>query len=274
MPLGERRARHRALWSRDRRPGRRLVARALPFDARKAHHARPARPAARRDSARPAGSRRRMRKDLAQPRARARTPRTRRGSAAAASGCRRAPHRGTRRRPTRRSRGSPPTRVVIENVSPEIDGGRFPAKAAVGDCFTVEADIFCRRPRQDRRRAPDPPRRRRGVARSADGLLRQRPLARRRARSRRTRRYDYTIIAWRDLFASWRDEVSKKHAAGLPLALELTEGRDARRGDAATKASARATPTGRRWRRCSPTLDRGGRRRARSPRLMAQETPS
>jgi hypothetical protein len=33
-------------------------------------------------------------------------------------------------------------RVVIESVSPEIDGGRFPAKAAVGDCFTVEADIF------------------------------------------------------------------------------------------------------------------------------------
>src|SRR5688572_20083114 len=33
-------------------------------------------------------------------------------------------------------------RVAIENVSPEIDGGRFPAKAAVGDAFVVEADIF------------------------------------------------------------------------------------------------------------------------------------
>ena len=33
-------------------------------------------------------------------------------------------------------------RVVIENVSPEIDGGRFRAKATVGDCFTVEADIY------------------------------------------------------------------------------------------------------------------------------------
>src|SRR5687768_18492803 len=38
-------------------------------------------------------------------------------------------------------------------------------------------------------------------------------------------RYRYTLIAWRDLFASWRDEVSKKHAAGVPIALELTEGR-------------------------------------------------
>src|SRR5215213_826897 len=33
-------------------------------------------------------------------------------------------------------------RVVVENVSPEIDCGRFAAKAAVGDSFIVEADIF------------------------------------------------------------------------------------------------------------------------------------
>jgi starch synthase (maltosyl-transferring) len=38
-------------------------------------------------------------------------------------------------------------------------------------------------------------------------------------------RYIYTVIAWRDLFATWRDEVTKKHAAGVPIALELTEGR-------------------------------------------------
>ncbi|MFC1914019.1 maltotransferase domain-containing protein, partial [Chloroflexota bacterium] len=33
-------------------------------------------------------------------------------------------------------------RVVIEGVSPEIDGGRFPAKSIIGDGLTVEADIF------------------------------------------------------------------------------------------------------------------------------------
>jgi len=33
-------------------------------------------------------------------------------------------------------------RVVIESVSPEIDGGRFPAKRTVGDQVRVEADIF------------------------------------------------------------------------------------------------------------------------------------
>ena len=34
-------------------------------------------------------------------------------------------------------------RVAIEGVSPEIDAGRFPAKAVAGDSFIVEADIFC-----------------------------------------------------------------------------------------------------------------------------------
>jgi starch synthase (maltosyl-transferring) len=33
-------------------------------------------------------------------------------------------------------------RVIIENISPEIDGGRFPAKRTIGDTVVVEADIF------------------------------------------------------------------------------------------------------------------------------------
>ena len=33
-------------------------------------------------------------------------------------------------------------RVIIESVTPEVDGGRFPAKRTVGDSVVVEADIF------------------------------------------------------------------------------------------------------------------------------------
>ena len=33
-------------------------------------------------------------------------------------------------------------RVVIEAVTPEVDAGRFPAKRAVGETVTVEADVF------------------------------------------------------------------------------------------------------------------------------------
>jgi len=34
------------------------------------------------------------------------------------------------------------TRIVIEGVTPEIDGGRFPTKRIVGDQVVIEADIF------------------------------------------------------------------------------------------------------------------------------------
>src|SRR5690606_41765132 len=33
-------------------------------------------------------------------------------------------------------------RVVIEDVTPRVDEGRFPAKRIVGDVVTVEADVF------------------------------------------------------------------------------------------------------------------------------------
>src|SRR2546430_1449407 len=33
-------------------------------------------------------------------------------------------------------------RVVIENVQPEIDAGRFPIKRVVGEQVEVEADVF------------------------------------------------------------------------------------------------------------------------------------
>ena len=70
-------------------------------------------------------------------------------------------------------------RVAIEDVSPEIDGGRFPAKAAVGDVLVVEADIFC--DGHDKIAAALLIRRA-GEARWREApmvLLRQRPLARR-----------------------------------------------------------------------------------------------
>ena len=34
------------------------------------------------------------------------------------------------------------TRVVIEHVSPAVDGGLFPAKTSVGDVVPFEADVF------------------------------------------------------------------------------------------------------------------------------------
>ena len=35
-----------------------------------------------------------------------------------------------------------PSRVVIEPVSPVVDGGRFAAKVALGESVVVRADVF------------------------------------------------------------------------------------------------------------------------------------
>src|SRR6185312_15441560 len=42
----------------------------------------------------------------------------------------------------------------------------------------------------------------------------------------RNTRYVYTIEAWRDRFATWREDFLKKRDAGQDIALELIEGRE------------------------------------------------
>ena len=37
---------------------------------------------------------------------------------------------------------SDPGTVIVENISPQLDGGRYPIKRAVGHDLAVEADIF------------------------------------------------------------------------------------------------------------------------------------
>jgi starch synthase (maltosyl-transferring) len=115
-------------------------------------------------------------------------------------------------------------RIVIEGVAPEIDGGRFAAKRVVGDIMTVEADIFS--DGHDKIDAAI-------LYRKADEKdWREVPMRfvdndrwRAEFRVEDNARYFYSIIAWRDLFASWRDEVGKKDRADQPLTLELSEAR-------------------------------------------------
>ncbi len=131
--------------------------------------------------------------------------------------------------PEERDRPRPDARagdriVVIENVTPQIDGGRHPIKRVAGDRVEVEADVF-----------------REGHASLGAVLLhRERgadhwhetpllPLGNDRWGGAfevdRNAEYEYTLEAWPDDFATWRREVTAKRAAGRPLALELEEGR-------------------------------------------------
>jgi starch synthase (maltosyl-transferring) len=114
-------------------------------------------------------------------------------------------------------------RVIVENVQPQVDCGRFPVKRVIGESVVVTADVH------------------------ADGhdmvaaALRYRPSGE--AEWRETAmealgndawaaaftvdelgHYEYTVEGWIDRFGSWRQELSKKFGAGQDVASELLEG--------------------------------------------------
>jgi starch synthase (maltosyl-transferring) len=114
-------------------------------------------------------------------------------------------------------------RIAIEKVAPEIDGGRFPVKRVVGDVLSVSADIF--RDGHDRLDA--------ALLLSRDGgatwqRIRMRPTSNDRWEAVATLtepgRHLYTIEAWTDAFATWRDRLAAKSQAGQAIADEIATG--------------------------------------------------
>ncbi len=114
-------------------------------------------------------------------------------------------------------------RIGIEAVTPTIEGGRFAAKTTLGNAISVEADLICDghdtlgavlqwRPANE---APW-----RGV--------RMRHLGNDRWTASFTPeaigRYQFRVFVWRDAFATYQNELTKKVAAGLDVSLELREG--------------------------------------------------
>ena len=114
-------------------------------------------------------------------------------------------------------------RIAIEAITPKVDGGEFAVRRVAGETVTVEADI---------------------IADGHDKLgveLWFRPVDEKKWSSapmtlinndrwtgaftlERLGRYVYVVAAWKDFYASFVDEVSKKHAAGVSTHLELEEG--------------------------------------------------
>jgi len=118
----------------------------------------------------------------------------------------------------------PPARIQIQDVRPQIDCGRYPAKATVGDVVAVSANVF--RDGHDVLRA----------------VVRFRPVGSRRWLERplaavgndrwagevqvtELGRWQFTVEAWTDPYATWFDEYDRKLAAGqTELTGELSEG--------------------------------------------------
>jgi starch synthase (maltosyl-transferring) len=117
----------------------------------------------------------------------------------------------------------PEARIHIEEVYPELNGGRYPVKRIVGEPFEVWADIF--RDGHDKLRAVAKYRFQGREWREAPFVFfdNDRWVARFRLDAVGICRY--TIEAWTDHFESWRDEIEKKLAADQSIELELVEGR-------------------------------------------------
>src|SRR5437879_1065619 len=116
-------------------------------------------------------------------------------------------------------------RVVIDNVRPRVDEGRFPIKRTVGESVEVIADIFAdghdvvvamlrdRHEQSEQWRespltlvSPGTDEWRGAFAVDAVGW------------------HEYLVVAWVDRFRSWRRDLQIKAAAGQELGVELLEG--------------------------------------------------
>lgn len=114
-------------------------------------------------------------------------------------------------------------RVVIENVSPQIDCGRYPIKRTVGEAVDVEADVFADghdllaavlqfKPEDE----------------DTWNEVEMRAVGNDRWQARfpieRLGRYRYTIEAWVDHFRTWQHDFEIKLAAGQDMTVELLIG--------------------------------------------------
>jgi starch synthase (maltosyl-transferring) len=119
-------------------------------------------------------------------------------------------------------------RVIIENLSPQVDCARYPVKRVIGDEVVVEADVFsdghdvvsCAllyRPANEKEwtRATMVP--------LGNDRWRGKFLV------RSLGRYFYTVSGWIDHLASWRRDIAKKEEAGQDISVDLLRGKELER---------------------------------------------
>jgi len=115
------------------------------------------------------------------------------------------------------------SRVIIENVQPQVDEGLYPAKRTVGEHVVVSADIFADghdhirasvlyRTEGDKNWTNVPMVNIGNDSWSAAFKVTEKTV------------YAFTLEAWIDHFETWHDGFKKKVKAGLDVSIELQEG--------------------------------------------------
>ena len=128
--------------------------------------------------------------------------------------------------PSIKTRPKPSTgqaRVVIEGVTPQVDGGRFPAKRVVGDVVIVEADVFG--DGHDHVRARVVYRKAGEGSWTAKEMI---PLGNDHWQAQFAADsvgfYEFSVVGEVDHFETWRSELEKRITAGQDLELPLRTG--------------------------------------------------
>ena len=114
-------------------------------------------------------------------------------------------------------------RVVIEAVSPSVDGGAFPVRANAGGTVRVGADVYC---------DGHDPLAVRVQWRALDDVNWHEKVMLLEVNDRfvatitleRLGRYEFRVLAYVDRFGTWLYGANKKRAAGRDLTLEVAEG--------------------------------------------------
>jgi starch synthase (maltosyl-transferring) len=124
-------------------------------------------------------------------------------------------------RPTKLAAAS---RIVIDNVVPSVEGGRFAAKAVVGEAVTIAADVFIDGQdllavevlwrAADEKEWRHEPMRLLGNDRWQTAILPD-----------RIGRHEFAVEAWVDRYGSLCRDVEVKRAAGADVAVEIAEAR-------------------------------------------------
>jgi starch synthase (maltosyl-transferring) len=116
-------------------------------------------------------------------------------------------------------------RVVIESITPEIDGGRFPAKRTVGDQVAVEADVF-----SDGHDAVAASLLANRVGSPDWTEIRMRPLVNDRwtaaFRVSELGHYRFKVQGWVDRFETWRRDLLKRIQADTDTTVDYMTGAD------------------------------------------------
>jgi len=116
-----------------------------------------------------------------------------------------------------------PSRVLIEAVSPQIDGGLFPCKRTVGEAVFVEADIFT-----DGHEVLAAAAKYRHVGHAEWSEISLMPVVNDRWSAtfsvQQQGWYEYSITAWIDPYATWHRDLLKRVDAQQNVEIELREG--------------------------------------------------